>query len=159
MELQPISKVGAKEGAWDASIDPVQYHTHDGIDSPNIPVSRVLQCIVFGPTQTISTGDGKLYIHIDPRLDGKRLVDIHALVITAGTTNTTDIQIANVTKGFDMLATKLTIDSAETGSETATTPVIINTTNSVSLNDVLRIDVDAVSTTPPQGLVITLGFN
>ena len=108
---------------------------------------------------SVATGDGKFYFHIDARLDGKRIKDIHAEVITAGTTGTTDIQIANVDAGVDILTTKLTIDSGETGSDTAATPAIITVANAgVTLNQVLRIDVDAVSTTAPKGLIITLGF-
>ena len=52
---------------------------------------------------------------------------------------------------------KLTIDSAETGSDTAATAAVINTSNDdLATNDVLRVDIDAVSTTPPQGLIVTL---
>lgn len=84
----------------------------------------------------------------------------HAEVITAGTTGTTDIQIYNVDNAVDMLSTKLTIDSAETGSDTAATAAVINTSNDdVDENDVIRIDVDAVSTTPAVGLIVTLGFD
>jgi hypothetical protein len=58
-----------------------------------------------------------------------------------------------------MLSTKLTIDSAETGSDTAAAAAVINTsTDDVATNDLLRIDVDAVSTTAPKGLIITLEF-
>ena len=58
-----------------------------------------------------------------------------------------------------MLSTKLTIDSAETGSDTAATPAVIDTSNDdVSENDLLRVDVDAVQTTAAKGLWITLGF-
>ena len=120
---------------------------------------KALQMVVYSPTVNVETGDGKFYAHIDSRLDGLRLGDVHAEVITAGTTNTTDIQVANVTGAVDMLSTKLTIDSGETGSDTAATPAVINQVNArVTLNDVIRIDIDAVSTTAPKGLIITLGF-
>ena len=120
---------------------------------------KALQMVVFAPTVSISTGDGKFYIHIDQRLAGLRLADVHAEVVTAGTTNTTDIQIANVNDAVDILSTKLTIDSGETGSDTAATAAVINAANSrVTINEVLRVDVDAVSTTAPLGLIVTLGF-
>jgi len=87
------------------------------------------------------------------------LVYVHARVITAGTTNTTDVQIYNVTDSQDMLSTKITIDSTETGSDTAVTPPVINTTyDDVVSYDLLRVDVDAKSTTAPKGLIVTLGF-
>lgn len=120
---------------------------------------RAFQAVVFDFTTTVATGDGKFYFHIDSRVGGMNLVDVHAEVITAGTTNTTDIQIHNVTQTADMLSTVLTIDTGETGSDTAATPAVIDTGNDdVAENDVLRIDVDAVSTTAPQGLIVTLGF-
>lgn len=72
-------------------------------------------------------------------------------------TNTTDIQIANVTDSVDILSTKLTIDSAETGSDTAATAAVIDTSkDDLATNDLLRIDVDAVSTTPAKGLIVTI---
>lgn len=110
-------------------------------------------------TSNLATGDGKDYLHIPPALNGMNLVYVHARVITAGTTGTTDFQIANVTDTVDMLSTKLTIDSAETGSDTAATAAVINAaTDDVATNDVLRLDLDAVSTTAPKGYIVTLGF-
>lgn len=121
--------------------------------------TRYLQMVCFNFTASVSTGDGKFYLHIPTDLNGMNLTYVHARVITAGTTNTTDIQIANVTDTVDMLSTKLTIDSGETGSETAATAAVIDATkDDVATNDVLRVDVDAISTTAPKGLIITLGF-
>lgn len=115
--------------------------------------------IVFDSTTDVATGNGKIYFHVPAKLNGMNLVTVHAEVITAGTTNTTDIQIANVTQTADMLSTVLTVDSGETGSDTAATPAVIDTTeDDVATNDVLRVDVDAVSTTAPKGLIVTLEF-
>jgi hypothetical protein len=127
----------------------------------NIPGRRIelVQARVIEFTTDITTGDGKDYIHIPTEMDGMNLVGLHAEVITAGTTGTTDIQVHNVTQAADMLTTKLTIDSTETGSDTAATAAVIDTANDdVAENDVLRIDVDAVSTTAPKGLIVTLKF-
>ena len=115
---------------------------------------------IFGPTTNTSTGDGKKNFFVPAKLNGMNLVSAVAYVITAGTTNTTDIQINNVTDGVDMLSTKLTIDSAETSSATAAVPVVIDTAHDdVATGDRLRFDVDAVSTTPAQGLIIVLEFS
>lgn len=120
---------------------------------------KAIQLVVFDFASTLSVGDGKFYFHVDSRLGGMNLVDVHAEVITAGTTGTTDIQINNVTQAADMLSTKLTIDSTETGSDTAATPAVIDTANDdVAENDLLRVDIDAISTTAPKGLILTLGF-
>jgi hypothetical protein len=120
---------------------------------------RTIQATCFNYTDDVATGDGAAYIHIPAALNGMNLVSAHAEVITAGTTGTTDIQIANVTDTTDMLTTKITVDSTETGSDTAATAAVINTaTDDVVTNDLLRIDVDAVSTTAPKGLIVTLEF-
>jgi len=110
-------------------------------------------------TLDTSTGDGWSYFHVPSTLNGMDLVSIEAFVATAGTTGTTDIQVHNVTDAVDMLSTVLTIDSTETNSSTAATPAVINTaTDDVATGDVLRIDIDAVSTTPAKGLVVILYF-
>lgn len=125
----------------------------------NSSVIRYVQIVVTEYATATATGDGQAYFHIPADLNGMNLVEVHAEVITAGTTGTTDIQIANVTQAADMLTTKITIDSAETGSDTAATAAVIDATNDdVATNDLIRIDVDAVSTTPAQGLIVTLGF-
>jgi len=120
---------------------------------------RYVQMTVFEYATDTATGDGAAYLHIPAHLAGLNLVEIHGEVITAGTTNTLDVQIANVTQAVDMLTTKLTIDTGETGSDTAATAAVIDTANDdVAVNDLLRVDVDAVHTTAAKGLIVTLGF-
>lgn len=120
---------------------------------------KYAQVRVFEAATDTATGDGKACIHIPPGLDGMNLVYVHAEVDSAGTTGTTDIQIHNVDNSLDMLSTKLTVDSGETGSDTAATAAVINTSNDhVNTNDIVRIDIDAVSTTAATGLLVTLGF-
>jgi hypothetical protein len=132
--------------------------TPDGLAGSNFGI-RYVQITCFDYGTDVATGDGKGYLIIPAALNGMNLVSVHAKVITAGTTNTTDIQIANVTDSVDMLSTKITIDSGETGSDTAATAAVIDTTkDDVATNDLLRIDVDAKSTTAPKGLIVTLGF-
>lgn len=115
--------------------------------------------VPFAPTVTVSTGDGKQYFRVPSHLNGANITAVHAFVQTAGTTGTSDIQIARVRSGTpaDVLSTKITIDSTETGSDTAATAAVINTSNDdLATGDILRIDVDAVSTTAPIGLVVTI---
>lgn len=120
-------------------------------------VSVVL--IVVAPTTDTATGDGKLYFVIPPEVNGMVLSAVFARVITAGTTNTTDIQLHNVTDAVDILSTKMTIDSTETSTATAATPAVINASNDdMATNDLIRVDVDAVSTTAAKGLILRLTF-
>lgn len=120
---------------------------------------RTVQAQVYDPAVSTATGDGKGYFVVPPSLNGYNLTAVHARVITAGTTGTTDIQIANVTDAVDMLSTKLTVDSGETGSDSAATPAVIDATkDDVASYDLLRFDIDAVSSTPAKGLILTLTF-
>jgi len=112
---------------------------------------------VFDGGSDVETGDGKAYFTVPSYLNGFILKAVHAKVVTAGTTNTTDIQIHNLTDTVDMLSTKITIDSGETGSDTAATAAVIDTTkDDVATNDLIRIDVDATSTTKAKGLIVRL---
>jgi hypothetical protein len=120
---------------------------------------RYVVATVVNYIDDCATGDGQYYFHVPAHLDSFDLVEVHAECITAGTTGTMDVQIHNVDNALDMLSTKLTIDSGETGSDTAAAAAVINTSNDhVNTNDMLRIDIDAVHTTAAQGLIVTLGF-
>jgi len=123
---------------------------------------RYVQIVPFNATTDCATGDGAGdvgYLHIPEEFNGMDLVEVHAECITAGTTGTMDVQIYNVTQAADMLTTKITIDSAETGSDTAAAAAVIDAANDdVAENDMLRVDVDAVHTTAANGLWVTLGF-
>ena len=125
--------------------------------------------VVFDLVIASATGDGKYYLVVPSTLNGMTLGSVSASVITVGTTNTTDVQLARcavVATGsqcsgtvVDMLSTKLTIDSNENKSSTAATPPVINAANDdVATDQVIRVDVDAVSTTPATGLIVILGF-
>ena len=107
-------------------------------------------------------GDGAFFFHIDSRIAGMDLVDVHAQVITAGDGGTCTIQLRNVTQAdADILSTLLSIDTTpETASDTAAVAAVINTAeDDMQLNDLIAVDIDTVhSTTPAKGLLITLGF-
>ena len=119
----------------------------------------VVGIMVVVPGTATATGDGKAYFRVPAELNGMNLTGVAATVYTAGTTNTTDIQIRNKTDTADMLSTKLTIDSGETDTSTAATAAVINTsTDDVVTGDVIAIDVDAVSSTPAQGLYVEMRF-
>lgn len=127
--------------------------------TPLANIVRYFEASLFGFAEDIAVGDGAGYFVVPDAFDGMVLVEAKARVITAGTTGTLDIQVANVTQAADMFSTVLTIDTGETSSETAATPAVIDTGNDdVAADDLLRIDVDVVHTTPAKGLIVTLGF-
>lgn len=120
---------------------------------------RVVGIQVFASDADTATGDGKAFFRVPSALNGWNLVAVAANVYTAGTTNTLDIQIRNVTDTVDILSTKLTIDSTETDSSTAATPAVINASNDdVATGDKIAIDIDAVHTTAAKGLYVELTF-
>ena len=130
----------------------------DALAGSNLGI-RYVEIPVFAPTTDVATGDGKAYFHIPPGLNGMNLVYAHGFVVTAGTTNSTTIQIYNLTQTADMFTALIEIETGETGSNTSDPGVTIDTNNDdVATNDVIRIDVDTISTTPAKGLVISLGF-
>jgi len=112
---------------------------------------------VVEPTTDCATGDGKAYFHVPNALTGYNVTDVHAECITAGVTGTMDIQLRNVTQAADILSTKLTINSTETGSDTAAPPGIDVTEDDLTENDLIAVDVDAIhSGTAAKGLIVTL---
>jgi hypothetical protein len=124
---------------------------------------HVVSILVFDDSISCSTGDGAgdVFWRVPSALNGCNLVEVAAQNQTAGTTGTMDIQIARIRSGTpaDMLSTKITIDSTEIDSSTAATAAVINTSNDdVATGDQIRIDVDAVHTTPARGLVVELSF-
>lgn len=109
--------------------------------------------VAFNFTTDVATGDGKFYIPIPAKCNGMNLIRANAYVITAGTTNATTVMVHNLTQAADMLSGAISIASGGT----IGTPGTIDTANDdVATDDIIRIDVDSVSTTAPKGLLIML---
>lgn len=134
--------------------------TPDTLAGSNFGI-RYVAIPCFAPGTNCSTGDGKNFFEAPAGMSGMSLVSVSQAVYTAGTTNTQDVQIRRIRAGSsaDALSTKCTLDSTETSSATAATPAVIDAANDdVATADRWVVDVDAVHTTPAQGLVVTLGF-
>jgi len=120
--------------------------------------SRQLIIKVIGDGDSLTTGDGKMYLTIPAILNGWNLTAVAACVYTVSSSGTPTVQIHNATDSQDMLSTLITIDASEYSSYTATTPPVIDTTyDDVATGDRLRIDVD-VAGTGTKGLEIHLKF-
>ena len=95
-------------------------------------------------------GDGIARTVVPTALNLLNLFAINAHIFTVGSGGSkVTVQLHNETSVLDVLSTPVTIDVGESDSITAAVPPVINssgTTNRVSEGDVLRIDVDAVST-------------
>lgn len=126
-------------------------------------IIRYVQLEPFGYVTPLvcAVGDGKAFLPIPLGLDGLSLVYCHAEVETAGVGGgPMTIQVHNVTQAADMLSTKLSVDTAETGSDTAATPYVIKSNDDeiVAAYDILRLDFDVVHTAEAEGCIVTLGF-
>jgi len=105
----------------------------------------IVKCVADGIAPY--TGNGITHVVIPSTLNGKKLYTANAHVYTVGTGGSiTNVQIHNLTTGYDMLSTPITIDLNEKDSSTAATPSVTSSNNTISTGDVIRIDVDAVAT-------------
>ena len=146
----------------DAGVDDVKAISSEGLAGSYAGTKEVQFEFggAIGDVTNVATGDSQKKFRVPASMDGMNLVGVHAEVETAGITGTMDIQIRNATQATDMLTTKLTIDSTESGSDTAATPAVIDAANDdVVENDIIYIDVDAIQTTPAKAPVtVTLTF-
>jgi hypothetical protein len=119
-------------------------------------------CISSFPAGTnTATGNGTTAFVVPASMNGMNLVAAVSAVDTTGTTGTTTLMIRRrrQTTNADMLSVALTIDSGEADSTTAATGITIDSANDdIATGDKIYIDVDAVHTTPAQGLSTTLTF-
>lgn len=157
-----LTRIGSSEAALTTTdtLDQIAEIIGDVLDEAG-GGTRWLQAIVFDYNIDVAVGDGALYIPVPPSFHGRSLVEVQANVITAGVTNTTTIQLARMRAGVtvDMLSTRMTIDTTETSTTTAATPAVINSSNDdIVVGDVIRVDIDTISTTAPKGLILTLEF-
>ena len=117
----------------------------------------IVKCVADGIGPAV--GDGITHVVIPSSLNGKNLSSPNAHVYTVGTGGSiTNVQIHNITTGYNMLSTPITIDLNEKDSSTAATPPVIGGQNDVSTGDVIRIDVDAVATNT-LGLEVRMVFS
>jgi len=134
-------------------------------------IKKTVEVVPFDFTTDVATGDGKFYFRVPTTLDGYSLSGVQVNVVTAGTTNATTVGIdrcAATTSGnlcsgtvTDMLATVFSVDSGENSSSNAATPGALSATPAnlvVTAGQIVRVNVDAVTTTAPKGLLVTMDF-
>lgn len=111
---------------------------------------------VDSPSMTLVTGDGQAFDYADPLFNGWRITSATAAVTTVSSSGAITIQMRNATQGVDLFSTALTIDANEKNSSTATTPVVINTSNNTLTSyDEWFVDIDDDGT-GARGLTIHL---
>lgn len=165
--------VGIAEAATAAETtvgtDAARYVSPDALAGSTIFGVKVVEIEVFAPGVAATTGDGKAYFRIPAALNGMNLISVEANVYTAGTTGTINLDIARCVAAAtgnicsstvaDVLSTNLTIDSAENSTGSAAAAAVIDTANDdVATGQIYRIDIDAIHTTPSQGMLLVLSF-
>lgn len=128
--------------------------TPDALAGSNLG-TQALGGVAFAFTTDVTTGDGKLYIPIPAKCNGMNLIRAQAYVVTAGTTNATTVMVHNLTQAADMLSGAISIAS---GGTVGTVGTIDTGNDDVATDNIIRIDVDSVSTTAPKGLLVMLEF-
>lgn len=130
-----------------------KYITPDALAGSNaftIPVQQY--CVEYATELEVADGVG--YIEILEKCNGMNLISARATVGTPGTTNASTFDIYNVTDGVSMLSSAISIASgAKSGTGTVDTAH-----DDVATGDIIRIDVNTLSTTKPKGLIVTLAF-
>ena len=130
-----------------------KYITPDQLAGSNAFTKTVQQiCVDFATELAVANGVG--YIVIPAECNGMNLISARADVITAGTTNASTFDIYNVTDGVSMLSSAISIASGATSG----TGTVDTAHDDVATGDIIRIDCDSISTTPPKGLIVTLAF-
>lgn len=116
--------------------------------------NRSIQVAAFDPGSDVSVGDGRAYFSVPSSFDGVSVSRVYCTVITAGATGSTEVNVYNETTAADILSTPATItDTDKTGTGVVDTGEAL-----VSTDDLLRIDIDTVTTTAPKGLIISIEF-
>ena len=120
---------------------------------------KTISILVSDPNgSAITTQEEVAYARVPSTMNGLSLLSVAAHVSTVSSSGLPTVAIRNVTTGFDMLTTSLTIDVSEKDSLTATTPAVIDASHKVvSTGDEIAIDID-VAGTGTKGLVVEMIF-
>jgi hypothetical protein len=120
-------------------------------------IERAMALKAIPDTIELYTGDGIARMVIPSTLDDLYLFSIGAHVFTAGSSGSNTIMLYNETKSVDILTSGVIIEVSETDSSTSGTPAVISSNNKVNTADVLRFDVDSISS-GAKGLEIRMTF-
>ena len=132
-------------------------HSHTGVDSNPVDYknlankTRFILYRILDPTTntTVTSSLGGDFVMPFSGI----VTSVGATVDTAGTTGVTTVDVKN--NATSILSVKITIDSTEKTSRTATTdPVINGTKQNFSVGDVFTFDVTTISTTAAKGLTV-----
>ena len=141
------------------STDAARVMTPDLFAASNYGI-RYVQIMAVAKATDLTVTDGLAYFHVPAGLNGMDLVEVHAEVFTAPAGSTATFEISKNGASTQMLSTNITIDASETGSDSAATAAVIDTSNdNIATNDLIQINCTQVgSSTAGAGLLVTMGF-
>lgn len=113
-----------------------------------------IQVIPAGTACSVGDGAGDTRFFVPDALDGHEIVGVQGHVTAAGTTDTMDVQLHNVTQSVDILTDLLQFASGAKASDDGET--VNESNNALAANDEIRFDIDAVHSTPAEGLFLAL---
>lgn len=133
----------------------LSYHQHLGWDETQKLAGgqHYVNLRVLGPSTVCSVRSSVGGVFEVPTAGG--IVEIGAYVDTAGVTGVMTIDVKK--NGASIMATKITIDSAETSSRTAATAPAIGT-SAFNAGDLITVDITGVQTTAARGLSVRFTF-
>lgn len=122
-------------------------------------IGRLISVPLCDGATSCATGSGGV-IRIPKEMDNYVLSGATLDTSKTGTTGTISVNVWNTTDNTKFFTTEITIDSAETSSDTAATPVVLGTAaaRTVSNGDILVPRISAIHTTPSKGTTLTLTF-
>lgn len=97
----------------------------------------------------LTTGDGKQWFVVPETLNGRKLRGVlTSLTVAQSSSGGVQMQIANVTQGWDILSTRPIIDANEWNSSTGTAAVVDTASSHdvLTTGDRLRFDIDTAGT-------------
>ena len=157
MATKKISQLTAKAANLEAN-DLLIVSDYNGstYDSKYVTGAEVLQEVIqlsgSDLTTALSVGTTVAYLRVPFAMT---VTEVRASLLTAGTTSGTTTIDINL-NGTSILSTLLTIDAGEKTSTTAATAAVIST-SSLSDDDEVTIDIDAISGGATEaGLIVTL---
>tara|TARA_R110000744_G_scaffold221897_2_gene340894 strand:+ start:1424 stop:2002 length:579 start_codon:yes stop_codon:yes gene_type:complete len=162
-KLELIQNVTATGVTMDKSADFILYldsasnTTKKILASNSSFIERAMALKAIPDTIEVYTGDGIARMVIPSTLNGLSLNSIAAHVFTVGSSGTTTVMLHNETDAVDMLTTVISIEVSESDSITSGTQPVISASNTVATADVLRFDVDSIST-GAKGLEVRMTF-
>jgi hypothetical protein len=162
-KIELIQNVAATGVTMDKSTDFILYldaasnTTKKILASNSSFIERAMALKALPDTLEIYVGDGITRMVVPSTLDGLSLNSIAAHVFTVGSSGTITVMLHNETDAVDMLTTAVSIEVSESDSSTSGTPPVISASNTVATADVLRIDVDTIST-GAKGLEVRMTF-